>query len=101
MGDVAMMVPVLKAFTMQHPEVKLTVLTREFFTPFFRDLNNVSVFPADLKGRHKGVIGLYKLSKELQELHIDAVLDLHNVLRTRILKMFFKEIGRASCRERV
>ncbi|WP_324312916.1 glycosyltransferase family 9 protein [Xanthomarina sp.] len=91
MGDVAMMVPVLKAFTMQHPEVKLTVLTREFFTPFFRDLNNVSVFPADLKGRHKGVIGLYKLSKELKELHIDAVLDLHNVLRTRILKMFFKE----------
>lgn len=86
-----MMVPVLKAFTMQHPEVKLTVLTREFFTPFFRDLNNVSVFPADLKGRHKGVIGLYKLSKELKELHIDAVLDLHNVLRTRILKMFFKE----------
>lgn len=91
MGDVAMMVPVLKAFTMQHPEVKLTVLTREFFTPFFRDLNNVSVFPADLKGRHKGVIGLYKLSKELKELHIDAVLDLHNVLRTCILKIFFKE----------
>lgn len=85
-----MIVPVLRAFNMQHPEVKLTVLTREFFTPFFRDLNNVSVFPADLKGRHKGVIGLYKLSKELKELHIDAVLDLHNVLRTSVLKIFFK-----------
>lgn len=89
MGDVAMIVPVLKAFTTQYPEVKLTVLTREFFTPFFRDLENVSVFPADLKGTHKGVLGLYKLSKELKKLNIDAIADLHNVLRTNILKCFF------------
>ncbi len=89
MGDVAMTVPVLKAFTTQYPEVKLTVLTREFFTPFFRDLENVSVFPADLKGTHKGVFGLYKLSKELKKLNIDAIADLHNVLRTNILKCFF------------
>ncbi|MCX7546545.1 glycosyltransferase family 9 protein [Xanthomarina sp. F1114] len=88
MGDVAMVVPVLKAFTKQYPKVKLTVLTREFFTPFFRDLENVTVFPADLKGRHKGVFGLYKLSKELKGLHIDAVSDLHNVLRTKVLKVF-------------
>ena len=89
MGDVAMTVPVLKAFTTQYPEVKLTVLTREFFTPFFRDLENVSVFSADLKGTHKGVLGLYKLSKELKKLNIDAIADLHNVLRTNILKCFF------------
>lgn len=89
MGDVAMTVPVLKAFTTQYPEVKLTVLTREFFTPFFRDLENVSVFPADLKGTHKGVLGLYRLSKELKKLNIDAIADLHNVLRTNILKCFF------------
>ena len=63
MGDVAMSIPVLRAFTTQYPEVKLTILTREFFTPFFRDLENVTVFPADLKGKHKGVFGLYKLSK--------------------------------------
>ncbi len=89
MGDVAMTVPILRQFTQQYPEVKLTVLTREFFTPFFRDLENVSVFPADLKGTHKGVLGLYKLSKELKKLNIDAIADLHNVLRTNILKCFF------------
>ena len=89
MGDVAMTVPVLKAFTTQYPEVKLTVLTRDLFTPFFRDLENVTVFPADFKGKHKGVLGLYQLSKELKKLHLDAVADLHNVLRTYILKLFF------------
>lgn len=89
MGDVAMTVPVLRALTQQHPEVKITVLTRAFFTPFFRDLDNVTVYPIDLKGKHKGVFGLFKLSKELKKLHVDAVADLHNVLRTKILKVFF------------
>ncbi|MEZ4792914.1 MAG: glycosyltransferase family 9 protein [Gelidibacter sp.] len=88
MGDVAMVVPVLRAFTEQYPDVKLTVLTRGFFKPFFRDLKNVEVFSIDLKGKHKGVFGLYKLSRELKQLGIDAVADLHNVIRTKLLKRF-------------
>ncbi|TXD83994.1 glycosyltransferase family 9 protein [Subsaximicrobium wynnwilliamsii] len=89
MGDVAMTVPVLRALVAQYPEVRLSVLTRAFFKPFFRDLPNVSVFEADLKGRHKGLFGLWKLSQELRALGFDAVADLHNVLRTKILKCFF------------
>lgn len=88
MGDVVMIVPVLRAFTQQFPDVKITVLTREFFTPLFRDLPNISVFPAEVKGKHKGIFGLYKLSIELRKLRIDALADLHNVLRSRILKFF-------------
>ncbi|WP_299098133.1 glycosyltransferase family 9 protein [uncultured Winogradskyella sp.] len=89
MGDVAMTVPVLRALTTLHPELKITVVTRAFFKPFFQDLENVTVYEADLKGKHKGVLGLYKLSKELISLNFDAVADLHNVLRSKILKFFF------------
>ena len=92
MGDVAMTIPVLRAFTKQYPEIKLTVLTREFFKPFFRDLENVSVFSADLKGKHKGFFGLLELSKELRTLGIDAIADLHNVLRSKILKIFLLDL---------
>lgn len=90
MGDVAMTVPVLLALTQQHPEIKITLLTRGFFKPMFSQLPNVTVFEADIKGKHKGVLGLLKLYKELKALKIDAVADLHNVLRSNILKMFFK-----------
>jgi len=89
MGDVAMTVPVLRAFTQQYPDVKLTVLTRQFFTPLFKDLPNVTVYTADVQGEHKGIFGLFKLSKELKKLNITAVADLHNVLRSKILKFFF------------
>ena len=88
MGDVAMTVPVLRAFTKQYPDVKITMLTRGFFAPFFRDLNNVTVYPIDVKGKHKGMIGLFRLSKELSRMNIDMVADLHNVLRSSILKLF-------------
>jgi ADP-heptose:LPS heptosyltransferase len=88
MGDVAMIIPVLRAFTLQYPDIKITVLTRKFFTPFFRDLKNVSAFEADVKGKHRGVFGLYKLSRAIKKLKVDAIADLHNVLRSNILKFF-------------
>ena len=89
MGDVAMTVPVLRALTEQYPDLKLTVLTKAFFKPLFRDLPNVTVFEADIKGNHKGVFGLYKLSKALKRTGFESVADLHNVLRSNILKFFF------------
>ena len=88
MGDVAMTVPVLSALTLKYPELRITVLTRAFFKPFFRDLENVDVFSADLKGQHKGVFGLYKLARALNKKPFYMVADLHNVLRSKILKKF-------------
>ena len=90
MGDVAMIVPVLRAFVKQHPTTKITVVSRAFLKPLFSDFNNVTFYAADVTGKHKGVFGLYKLYKELKRLNIDAVADLHNVLRSNILKTFFK-----------
>ncbi len=89
MGDVAMTVPVLTNFQQQHPNVKITVLTRGFFAPMFAQLKDVSVIEAKVKADHKGVLGLWKLYKELKKLNIDGVADLHNVLRSNILKRFF------------
>jgi ADP-heptose:LPS heptosyltransferase len=88
MGDVAMTVPVVRAFTGHYPDVKLTILTRKFFAPFFRDIPNTVVFDADVSVKHKGLLGLYQLSRDLKKQKIDAVADLHNVLRSNILKLF-------------
>lgn len=90
MGDVAMTVPVVQTLAQQHPDLKITILTRPFFKPLFADIPNTNFYEADVKGRHKGILGLRKLSKELKILKIDAVADLHNVLRSNILKSFFQ-----------
>lgn len=90
MGDVAMSVPVLRELTWRYPHVKITVLTRSFFKPFFRDLPNITVFPAEVNGKHKGVFGLFKLAEELNNNEFYGVADLHNVLRSKILKHIIK-----------
>lgn len=94
MGDVAMTVPVLRALTLQYPDVEVTVVSRAFFKPFFDGLLNVSFFAADVKGRHKGFFGLLRLYKELRRMRIYAVADLHNVLRSKIVTALFKFRGK-------
>jgi ADP-heptose:LPS heptosyltransferase len=89
MGDVAMTVPVLKAVLAQNKNVEITVLTRAFFAPTFKELSNVSVIIADVNNKHKGFKGLYRLYKTLKQEDFFAIADLHNVLRTTILKLFF------------
>lgn len=94
-----MTIPVLRAFQKQYPEVKLTILTRKFFRPFFRDLNQVTFIDFDPKGAHKSIFGLYKLSRAIAKTKPIAIADLHNVLRTKVLKLFlsgfiFKKIDK-------
>ncbi|WP_378186026.1 glycosyltransferase family 9 protein [Aquimarina sp. W85] len=93
MGDVAMTVPVLRVLRSQYPDLKITVLTRKFFAPLFNTIPTVEIYSADVAGAHKGALGLFRLSKELKGLGIDAVADLHNVLRSNILKSFFRLSG--------
>lgn len=90
MGDVAMTVPVIKTLLDQHPDTKITILSKGFLKPVFSGIENISFYAADVKGRHKGIKGLYRLFKELMELDIDCVADLHDVLRSKILRSFFK-----------
>lgn len=94
MGDVAMTVPVLRAFVNQHPEVKITVVSRPFFKPFFEGIPNLSFFAFDEKEKHKGFLGLLRLFQDLKELQIDAFADLHNVLRSKVVSLLFALSGK-------
>lgn len=92
MGDVAMAVPVLRVFSQKYPDVKITVLSRPFFKPFFEDIPNLDFLEADVYGEHKR-FGLIKLANEAKDLGIDAVADLHNVIRSKIITKYLKFKG--------
>ncbi|CAM2855459.1 glycosyltransferase family 9 protein [Flavobacterium frigoris] len=94
MGDVAMTVPVLRAFVNQYPEVKLTVISRPFFKPFFEGISNIAFFAFDENERHKGLRGLLRLFKDVKKLDIDAFADLHNVLRSKLVRTLFALSGK-------
>ncbi len=94
MGDVAMTVPVIRALKTQNPEIKITFVSRPFFKPFFNTIPNVTFFEIDLLKRHKGFLGLLRLFFDLKKLKIDAFADLHNVLRSKIVRILLQISGK-------
>lgn len=93
LGDVAMTVPVLSILVNKYPDLEITVLTRAFFRPLFGHLPNVRFYEADVNGVHSGVLGLGTLARELRDEEIDMVADLHDVIRSNVLKSVFYLYG--------
>lgn len=94
LGDVAMLSPVVREYALQHTEDSVTVLSVPFCAPLFEDIApNVSFLGRDVKTQYRGVTGLYRLFKELHAMHFDRIVDAHDVLRTKVLRQFFRLRG--------
>ncbi len=92
-GDVAMTVPVITLLAQQHPQLRITLLTRSRFVPLFEWVPaNVTVWGINLDD-YKGLTGLSRLYTLLQKNGFDAVADLHDVLRTKYLRTRFRFSG--------
>ena len=94
MGDVALTAPVLTGFRQQYPEIEIVLLTRNIFKPFFSSITGLRFFFPDLNNRHKGFPGLIRLYMDInKQAKIDYVIDLHDVLRSKILRSIFSLSG--------
>ena len=94
MGDVALTTPVLSGMRKQYPDVELVLLTRPAFKLFFTSIDGLELFFPDLRNRHKGFPGLLRLFKDIsKQSKIDYVIDLHDVLRSKILRQLFRLYG--------
>lgn len=93
MGDVALVSPVVHSVLEQNPELTIVLVTKEFFHPFFNQHPRLILEVFD-SNKNDGVFGLKKLQKALiKKYKIDAVCDLHDVLRSNILNFYFKTSG--------
>lgn len=92
MGDVAMLYPMLcDVLAAYGDRVELHLLTNPLFSPIFEDLR-VRIIPFE-KQEHGSPVGLARLFSRLRSQGFDRVLDLHNVLRSRILATAFAALG--------
>ena len=98
-GDVAMTVPVITSLAKAYPDRRFTMLSNVRFAPFFAGMpQNVSFIGVDLKKDYHGFGAMLKLFFRLRKNHFDAMADLHGVLRTTALTIFFRLFFTKVCR---
>lgn len=94
LGDVAMLVPVVKEVVTALPEVEVTVLSQPHCTPLFDGLGDrVTFLGVDIKKEYRGLKGLGRLFRMLDGMGFDCVADMHGVLRTHYLTLRFRMAG--------
>ena len=94
LGDVAMTVAVLKAFADRYPDDHITLLGRPVAAALVEGLPlNVHLRTVNLDD-YKGLLGLRRLSCELMAEGYDMVADWHDVLRSKVIRFFFRSAER-------
>ena len=93
MGDVALLAAVLQEVVQQNPSVKIVMVSRPLFEALFLHIPQIIFHGVDTKGVHKGVKGLHRLSRELQQYDADAIADVHENLRSKTICFFSKKKG--------
>lgn len=92
MGDVAMLPHALRALMSAYPGLRVTVATQPMFRPFFGGLG-VEFLDVDIKGVHHSLRGMWRLASEARRLGVDAVADVHDVLRSRAFRLSMRLHG--------
>jgi ADP-heptose:LPS heptosyltransferase len=91
LGDVVMTVPVVKAFLLAHPHAEIIMLSDLRMADLFQGIDRLVFVGADLKKKHKGLLGIYKLFKQLKKTYqFELVADLHGVIRSHVLRLLFR-----------
>ena len=95
LGDVAMTIPVLYPVCRTNPGIRFVMLTKGWPASMFHDRpDNLMVVGIDVNKEYKGLLGLIRLASSLRRQYdIDAVADLHSVMRTWVIGAWLKLCG--------
>lgn len=94
LGDVAMTIPVLYSACAANPNTDFIFITKPVAAKLFMETPaNLTVIGVDTD-EYKGVGGMWRLARILKKRYrIDSYADLHDVLRTRLLRIFLRISG--------
>lgn len=92
LGDIALSVNLLKTLEDNYPQHDFIFISKPFTAPLFQGLR--TEFKGVNLDNYKGLFGIIKLSRELKNTYKpDAIVDLHDVIRSQVIRNYFKLSG--------
>lgn len=88
-----MTIPLLYSLAEAYPDKQFILVSRERFGRFLVNAPANLLFEGVNLDDYKGLAGLYRLKKRLMKYRPDAIADLHDVLRTKILRFYLALSG--------
>ncbi len=91
LGDVALTVPVIKAFLAANKDVSILMASEKNCAGLFSGIDRVTFVGFDIKGEFKGFLGIFRIFNFLRKQYqFSMVADLHGVIRTHVLRILFE-----------
>lgn len=84
MGDVIMSLFAVSALRKAYPDLKISIATKRRFAMFYREIPDVDILTLDEKGSLKS---LFRLISFAAKSGVTCVADIHNSLRSRIVRI--------------
>lgn len=93
-GDVSLLVPAFQQVLASNPELNIIFVSKPFFEPLFTGIDRLKFIGIKLND-YQGLRGLFKLSSLLLNFNQNGLfLDLHDSLRTKILRSIWQLRGK-------
>lgn len=94
LGDVAMTLPSVYNACYANPDVQFLFLTRHHpARMFIHRPENLTMVPVNFDN-YKGIAGIFRLARDLRKRYeVDLMVDLHDVLRTKLLRFLLRFHG--------
>lgn len=90
MGDVAMSVRAVAALRRTYPDVRITVATKQKFAGFYSYVPDIDILTLPADGSFRSLVSLMK---EARRSGVGYVADIHNTIRGKLLRMYFRLHG--------
>jgi heptosyltransferase II len=85
-GDAVMSTPFLRAVRKNFPNTHITLLAKPWVAPVYANNPHINrILSYDVAGRHRGLIGKFRLAKDLRKYEFDLALLLQNAFEAAFL----------------
>ncbi|MDR2362636.1 MAG: glycosyltransferase family 9 protein [Prevotellaceae bacterium] len=92
-GDIAIAAIVIRQAAVQFPGATFTMISQSFMQPLFTGLPNLRFIGINETTDYRGLRGIWRLYRTIRAQQPDVIADVHDVLRTQILRTMLRLSG--------